>query len=257
MAIYDGKNFKGSIGNVSFRKNGAVTVVQQNPGKGNVKQTAATKRTASRFGEIISPLAKHIRIAFREPVMGFYDGSMVNRMNSAISIIINQHLVSPDSYQFNEQSFSRLNDFDFNLNSLLNRYLLIKPSLNVTNSSIKIELAKFDVSTNVKFPKLFNDCQIQFTIGMFCLRNGLWITKKMDLDPIVKGQGMSRAQTFECNLQSGILYIAVVSLVYTTWNNNRANHKTFHPCGIIGSYMHQGLSEREELKNWLNMDVKL
>ncbi len=36
-AILDGKNLRGSIGNLSFSKQGKNTIVKSKPGKGNVK----------------------------------------------------------------------------------------------------------------------------------------------------------------------------------------------------------------------------
>lgn len=44
MAIFDGKNLKGSIGNLVFSQHGKKTVVKSKPGVGGVRQTAATKR---------------------------------------------------------------------------------------------------------------------------------------------------------------------------------------------------------------------
>src|SRR6476659_7591323 len=98
MAIYNGKNIRGSIGNVSFTPKGSVNIVRIKPGKGGVKQTTATKRSAALFGKVISPFSKIIRDSFFPITNGLHDGSMVNRMNSLISSIIYQHKEDDGSF---------------------------------------------------------------------------------------------------------------------------------------------------------------
>ena len=166
MAIFDGKNLKGSIGNLVFSQHGKKTVVKSKPGAGGVRQTAATKKSASVFGKHISPFAKQIRLAFNPIHQGLYDGTMVNRMNSAVSTVIHQHLENGDDFNFNEKSFQRLDGFDFNVHSPLYQSLLIKPTVSFYENHAEFHLPSFSISKNIRFPKNYSACTLQIQVAL-------------------------------------------------------------------------------------------
>lgn len=62
-------------------------------------------------------MSKIIRDLFLPTHLHFTDGKMVNRMNSVMSTIINQHLHFDGTFSFHTESFVRLRGFDFNTSS--------------------------------------------------------------------------------------------------------------------------------------------
>jgi hypothetical protein len=90
--------FTGKLDNViGYRRNG-VYCVRTMPEK--VRQTAATRRAAQRFG-IASRKGKLIRRAVRPYLDTHYDGTIINRLNRALIQASMHHLQGIQGFQFN------------------------------------------------------------------------------------------------------------------------------------------------------------
>ncbi|TKC10154.1 hypothetical protein FA048_08105 [Pedobacter polaris] len=255
MALYDGKNIKGSIGKLSFRKRDKkTTTIQSNPGKGTMKQTPATKKSASLFGSVVSPLAKHIRHNLQHLVNGFYDIKMVNRMNSDIAIIINQHLQEDRQIVFNQDSFNRLNGFEFNTKSLLIDSLLISPKLSFENSQVQLTFPALKVAKDLKFRVGSNKVMLQIQPVFFCLAKGLWLKPTMQTICLEKGQAITAIQNFNYSFPKGTTCLFGIGLVF--FNGSIAiNDKIFNPAGICASAYNEGTIDETELTGWFKMGL--
>ncbi|WP_316736100.1 hypothetical protein [Pedobacter aquatilis] len=238
MAIFDGKSLKGSIGNLAFSKIGKLTVVKSKPGKGGVKQTEATKKTASIFGMHISPFAKQIRLAFNTIHLGWYDGSMVSRMSSAISTIIYQHIEGENDFDFNHGSFKRLEGFDFNTYSPLNESLLVAPTVTYNNNLVSIETPSFTVSKNIRFPKNSSFCQLQVQVTVIDFKKRNTFNHPIELIDIDKFDKTFDGKNFVLDIQGGDLVIIGIALIFSESKHNEhrvVNGKLFHPAGIVAA----------------------
>lgn len=255
MAILDEKSLRGSIGNLSFSKQGNINVVRSKPGRGNVKQTEATKKSASVFGNYISPLSKYIRMSFHL-LTGFYDGRMVNRMNSDISTILYQSITPEETFKLTKQSFDRLTGFNFNLASVLNKSVLMMPETTFTADEVKVRIPEFAVSKDLRFPPKANTCTIEMQVVQFNLEKGLWMVYPLESVVLKKG-GLSESQTFSFPLPKGTLCLVAIGAVYHDPYKMVLNSKTFNPMAIVASGFNPGIALEEEVKNWLYMSVKM
>lgn len=257
MALYDGKNIRGSIGDVSFRKiDKNTTTVQSNPGKGNVKQTENTKKSASLFGRLSSPFAKHIRFNLKNLVNGFADRKMVNRMNSAISTIVNQHLEADGNIVFNADSFNRLKGFEFNVNSLLVDSLLLLPQVDYEADKVHIRFPAFKVSKNIKFPENVDQVSIQIQPVFFNLKLGRAKRGQTHFLELNRSDTMKEAVTFSADFLAGSVCIIGIGLLFRD-QLGIANDKLFNPAGICAAHYKEGNIAEEALEDWYRTGFRL
>ncbi|RZK58105.1 MAG: hypothetical protein EOO91_08895 [Pedobacter sp.] len=257
MALFDGKNFRGSLGHLSFRRYDETTsTVSQKPGKGNVKQTANTKKSASLFGSLVSPFAKHIRFHFKGLVNDFDDRQMVNRMNSAISIIVNQHLELDGKIVFNTESFNRLKGFEFNTNSLLVDSLLLMPRVAYEDEKVNITIPSFKVSKNIRFPENTDKVSIQIQPVFFNLGKALGFRAQTQYIDLEKGQGVTAEQTFSYDFPIGSFYIFGLSLLFSS-NKTTVNDKKFNPAGIFAAGFKEGIADDTVPEGWYETGFRI
>lgn len=258
MAIFNGKNIKGSIGPISFTQRGNVSMIRSKPGKGGVKQTAATKSKASLFGRIISPFSKLWRQSMAPLHLGFYDGTMVNRMNGAIATLINQHVKEEGGFVFKADDFSRLNGFDFNSNSPLNKSFLINPKIEIKDAVLTLLLPKFDVAKNLKYPRNAAVCELNFQLVLYSTHTGHWQIQNAINLQISKSQAIQDAKNLDFNIPKGCLAILGCSITYTAANSKiLLNDKSFHPAGIVTAIYQEGDAVIDFSAGWTLLGVKL
>lgn len=258
MAIFNGKTIKGSIGPVSFTQKGNISIIRSKPGKGGVKQSPATKVKASLFGKIISPLSKLIRQAFAEIHLGYYDGAMVNRMNGAISTLVNQHVNEEGNFTFNEDSFNRLNGFDFNLLSPLNKSFLILPKVTLRHDTLHLAIPQFEVSKNLRFPHKATNCQMNMQLVLFSIQTGHWQIQAPINLPILKSQSIQTAAKWSFQIPEGCLAVLGATITFTKSNSqNILNDKSFHPAAVLAAFYYEGESLTNFDQSWMLFGVKL
>jgi len=240
MAIFDGKNLKVSIGNLVFSQHGKKTVVKSKPGVGGVRQTAATKKSASVFGKHISPFAKQIRLAFNAIHQGLYDGTMVNRMNSAISTVIHQHLENEDEFNFNEKSFQRLEGFDFNIHSPLYQSLLVKPDVFFYENHAEFCLPSFSISKNIRFPKNYTACTLQIQVALINKAQHRTFFYPIDHILLHKYSRIFEGIKLSYDFGSGELVLIGIAMQFSESSaliHQCHNGKLFHPSGIVAAWL--------------------
>jgi hypothetical protein len=258
MAVYNGKNIKGSIGNVSFTPKGAIHIVRIKPGKGGVKQTAATKRSAALFGKLISPFSKLIRNSFFPITNGMHDGTMVNRMNSSISSVIYQHREDDGSFNFNADSFLRLRGFNFNIHSSLDKSLLFPIQILEKDREMSVLFPEFNISKNFKFPKKSRSCVLSLQIAHFHLSSGKYRIFTPEKLIINSNATVQHAVTFNYPIIKGSLCLAGISLLYENDSGPfQVNHKGFHPSAIISASFYSGDAKKEDLKHWSDSKIMI
>ncbi|MCY1531073.1 hypothetical protein D9M68_662860 [compost metagenome] len=250
MAIFKGKNLKGSFGNITFSRQGDSHIIKSKIT--NIKQTAATKKTASVFGRYISPFAKLIRRSFDEVVNGYADGSMVNRMNSAVSMLIYQYIDEDGNFHFQENSFNRLRDFNFNLSSPLDKTLLVKPLITFTTGMVEIKWPEFRLAKNLRFPPNATRCRIHFCCTRFCLAQAKWDVRDMEEIMIQKSQLTTVEQIFQYPMPEGCLFLLAMGISYSGANlKSTLNSKRFHPAGIVDVHYLPGTPQAAEIDKWM------
>ncbi|QNK62560.1 hypothetical protein H7F33_18805 [Pedobacter sp. PAMC26386] len=260
MATRKGNFITGSIQNVVFKKRGNKQTMQSAPGKGGVKQTKATKKVAIQFGKA-SSLGKHIRFMFREPIFGFYDGAMINRLNIELHAILrNSYRKEANFYQFSVDSFSKLQGFNFNIKSQLNQNFWLEPESSLTANLLKITLPELKIPEQLKFPENTISCEITIATNFFCLSKG-YIHKSAILQilTINNDQFIPGKHEFDFAVPDGCLCIATISLKYFTRKYTSTllfNNKEFNPAEICAAYVTPGTFAPQNITDWDRVDNK-
>lgn len=260
MARIDKKFIKGTIGPVVYKKYRKLQVMQGRPTFTPESQTKGTKEAASAFG-IASKLAMSIRENLYPMVTDFFDGTMVNRLNSEIIHILNQSMDRKTrKYLFNPDSFNRLNGFEFNMASPVRDNFLVQPVLSLNNQVLNIHIPEIHVPQSIKFPRVDVSCRVGLAIGFFDLNKG-----RMRLGDIQSTDIKYNFETFavpaidfDFEVEPGCLCVTMLSMQYfkTTFAGSLGfNTKTFNPVAILKSFLSEGVPDPNPAK-WKKMEFK-
>ena len=244
MAIFYGKNIKGSLGGMVFSQVGDITVVRSKPEE--VKQTAATKRAAAIFGKYISPFARVLRRALTPVHKRWYDLKMANRMNSQISTILYQHRQVDGTFLFNTQSFDRLAGFNFNVGSLLGNSLLKYPTIWWGDGKFSIHVPQY-LSKDIRYPLGISHCQLTISVDYFNLEKGTHSFSELPSFGLIRHQDGPSEEDFEFDFPAACLAVVSASVLFVgnhSSNSTMFNNKAFHPAGIIATRYHHAPGEK-------------
>lgn len=261
MARIDGKFITGKIGATVYKKYRNKQVIQQSPIFNPSSHTASSKITAKIFGKA-STLAMTLRDNLNPITTNFTDGEMVNRLNSEVIHILNQcKNIEKGFFDFHNDSFDRLNGFEFNQRSLVRNIFHIRPELAITANQLKISIPEMRLPQEFNFPKEIGNCMLSFGLGMFDLTNGQYhfnpiqsteITYKYKPDVIVP-------QQFEFEIEPGCLCIVVISLQFlrnTFAGKMFYNTADYNPVAILKAFIADGEAALTKAINWNTMDFQ-
>lgn len=145
------KAFSGLVGNLVFRNVNGKQIVVSRPT--NVKQTSATKRSASEFGSC-SRWAKQLRIGLTPFLVGLTDGAMYQRFTTAVYNAIKNNTAVPQGERTPLNSdMKALEKFEFNAHSpfAANFLPVISAEQNADKEAL-ITLAAFEPKREMIFP---------------------------------------------------------------------------------------------------------
>jgi len=169
MATINSKGqLSGTVGPYSFRVVNGKAIVQSKPGRNNVKQTEATKSSASDFGKA-SYTAKQIRLALFTILQNMTDSRMHIRFATKVYETALSAIELPKGKKlFADGNFSVMQNFEFNSNSLFSRYATIKPQATLNAlGQIQLSIPKIYPRNEVLFPIQASDCQLCFMVSAF------------------------------------------------------------------------------------------
>lgn len=242
MGKFDGKQIIGMVGGLVFKKgrNGK-TIIQS--GGGPVKQTKATKTASGIFGKA-STLSKAIRVDLSVLINGFYDGAMVNRLNTQNREILEQcYDKDTKQYTFKADSFSRLAGFEFNAKSPLSKNLWVEPQLTLTGNQLTLSLPAMEINEQLKFPVPCNVCEIKVALAFYNLEQGVHKQSVFQVLEVHTDQPLLPAHDFTFEVPDGCLCVMGMKLGYATLKDNIKiikNNKAFNPAGLCGAVVTPG-----------------
>ena len=254
MAVKKGKFISGSMGNVVYKEINGVQVMQSKPGKGGVRQTPATKESASIFGKA-STLASFFRGRMHHVINDNADGLVVSRFTTAVSSVI-RHCYSPQTktFHFEKDSFQSLIGFDFNIKSPLQKSMWLMPESKLAENKLTITLPELKTHEELKFPKGTNLCEIKICVLLYRLEEGMEyksaIVKTVE---ITSDLAILEEQDIEFNIPEGCFCIAAIGLHYYQVDQNVTtdrNSKIFNPAAICAAYNNEGTFNPEEPQRW-------
>lgn len=254
MAIRKGNFLIGKLKNHAYRKVKEKQIVQTAPGKGNVKQTADTKKVAYLFGRA-SMLGKFVRHMAEEQIFGFHDGPMVNRLTKTLQQILLQYYpVGNETHHFKEDSFATLKGFDFNIDSPMSKSLWAEPVSSLSGLELKVTLPEINIAEEIKFPKDCEHCIITLGTKYFDLEKG-YIRLSLDSRKIEvnKNQVKLEAQDYNFQLPEGCLCLTSISIQYFHQKHQLTvlyNHKLFNPAQICNAVVTPGTFVYHQQNKW-------
>ena len=229
----------GTVGPVSFRVLEGRQILQSKPGKGNMKQSKATKATAFDFGNA-SWLSKKIRIALSPLLLGFTDSKMYYRFTAliyrhSVKNITLDSLENPENDAFLQENY-----FECNFNSPFVEYCKLQPLIKLdTDGNVVVSLPEFHTSEKFRFPD-------SASTAVFCLLatvinpedgSETWADvlkfSITDLNTVIPAQQWeipAIAKNQWLVLTAAVLYYKNDRFI----GNVGMSSKDFHPCAVIG-----------------------
>jgi len=252
MAKFDGKNLRGAVGAVVFRVVNGVQIISAKPTE--VRQTEETKRAASTFGEG-SSLSCQIRDDFRDGIIKLFDPNIHDRLLSILNMIFNRSRDRETlKYFFDENSFSSLLNFDFNINSPLKKQLPSETKTVVENQRLTIAFPNGEKVAKLKFIKDSWKCEIKVHVRFYRLKEGLKTMKNMEqtLEIMKYEDNDLRAKEFVFPVPAGCLCVVSMFLHYHGYPGI-INTKKMNPGAICYAGETPGIFEENESFLWSPM----
>lgn len=235
MGKFDGKQIIGVVGNLVFKKGiGHSTIIQRKPY--TVKQTKNSKVSAWIFGKA-SSLSKMLRQEFLAITSDWYDGRMVNRMNTLNRAILSHcYNEQTKAFVFQEDSFRRLEGFEFNVKSLFDNYFWAELRVELDGTSLKLTIPEFETNKQLKYPGKANTCKLRIAIGLYSFEQRLQRELLFRMIDIDQNQAVVPEQEFVFEVPEGCFCVLGLSLEYFYQYDDvktSLNGKTLGPAKLI------------------------
>jgi hypothetical protein len=254
MARRIGRHFVGKVGTINTRLYRGMEVMQSNPGRGKVKQTANTKKAAGIFGKS-SALAATFRTGLKPVINGNYDGEMISTFTGMMRTIVQQcYNVENSTFNFEKDDFNSLVGFDFNKRSPLLKNMWIAPTAELSNNILRITIPALKIGDDLKFPERTNLCKIKVVMGIYNLTEGyLHNYTPIQLINVNAEDDIVESQHLDFDVPAGCVCFAGIGLNYYTLAQNiahQANNKDFNPAAICGVFVNDGEWEMGRVADW-------
>lgn len=231
------KAFSGMVGNVVFRIRDGKQIVQSRPA--TVKQTSATKRSASEFGSC-SKWAKQLRIGLTPFLVGLTDSTMHSRFTATLYNAIKHNTNVPQGERTPlNTNMESLQGFEFNTHSPFANYF--KPTITAelnANKEVTVSLLAFDPQADMVFPNGCTTAKLALYIyatDLKDLENTLVFHSLLPIDKRTTVAAQNLLTTTP--LPEGWFALASVKLLYYTPNvlteSNYLNTKEFSPAMVV------------------------
>ncbi|WP_158795445.1 hypothetical protein [Pedobacter sp. L105] len=205
---------------------------------GKVKQTEKTKKCSTVYSLAIQ-LSSDIKTQFSERLHKFQDGTMHNRMNSEISKILYDSRDGEETkFEFTENSFDGLSNFEFNTNSKLIDFLRVKPSVNLTGNNLVVSLPELKIPAKLKFIPESKFCKLNVYVALLRLNNPKPKAVKSQSVLVDINQGILNAHKFQFKVPDGCVCLVGVFLDYFYILEEYKvllNNKDFNPSAICAA----------------------
>ncbi len=231
------KALTGLIGNVVFRTVNGKAIVQSRPA--NIKQTTATKKSASEFGSC-SRWAKQLRMGLQPLLVGMTDSTMHSRFSTQLYNAIKSNTAVPQGQRTPLNSaMDALVGFEFNTHSPFATHFspTIITELTSANELI-ISISAFDPKTDMLFPTGCHSAKlVVYVLTSDCLEG----SRSLEFHALltIEKNTPINAQTLltTAPIPTGQLVLATAKLLYFTPNplteSNYLNTKVLSPAMVV------------------------
>jgi len=232
----------GTVGNYSFRVLNGKAIVQSKPGRNRVKQTAATKSSASEFGTA-NTLARQVREMLYPLLQDLSDSKMYNRFATALyGVLLGCTSLPKGKRTLLDGNLEDLAHFEFNSASPFSKYCRVQVQAVLDGQGqIRITTASFNSRQNVAQVETATDAILVFLVTAFDPHNGEESYSKLFQCPFrLDGNAIAAQEWTTAALREGQVAIASAALFYYRGNNLvgpvRLNSKQLHPSAILKAF---------------------
>lgn len=231
------KTFSGMVGNVVFRNVNGRQIVVSRPA--NVKQTNATKKSASEFGNC-SRWAKQLRSGLTPFLVGLTDSQMHQRFATAMYNAIKSNTLLPIGQRTPlNTDMDSLNGFEFNTHSPLAAYFkpTVDAQLNADKEAV-IALPEVDPNTEMTFPGGCTNAKLLAFVIATDFTDTTTPLVFHSIIPINKNSALPAQELLHTTpIPEGYFVMAAVKLLYYNPNllteSNYLNTKDFSPAMVV------------------------
>ncbi len=253
MARIIGKYIRGAVGDVVFKTHGDIQILQARPRKKKSRQSKKTKKAASIFG-LASSLAAEFRRKLSALVTTFYDGTMIFRLNTEVLQSLRQaNNPETNTFHFLNDSFVRLDGFDFNIKSPLYNNLLLLPEVEISSPVVTVSLPGLEMSKDLKFPVDIVFCNVLIGCSFYDIAGLHTKTEFVSFLAENKKGTCTLPQRWEFELHPGCVCITAISLQYIKSGlagDTIVNSKTFNPAAILKALVLDGEVDNAVTEKW-------
>lgn len=261
MAIQRGRFLYGSIGPLTYRVVDDQQIVSGKIKKGTTKQTKLTKKSAGVFG-LGSNFCADIRDSISGQLNGLADYLMDKRLAGLMnSILQGCRNAETETFDFEEQSFSRLKGFEFNINSKLQYRIAKLPEVSLEGGVLSVSMPVLSIPGQLKFPPKSFYCKIGISVSLFRIKEGK--RKKMPFYQkieVTRNKEFTEAQVLKFDIPSDCLCITSIFLDYGAAEKNgwrMMNTKDLNPACILDVRFAPVMDGVKDNIRWTNMHQPL
>ena len=259
MGKLDGKHLTGLIGGVVVRRGKNGPILSSRPG--TKRRTLAEKQAAIIFGKA-SKLSKKIRDDLSGIYGDFKDGGMVNRLVTLNRQVL-EHCFDSETqtFDFEQDSFSRITGFELNNKSTLINYLWVNPTVALNDGQLTVNLPEINIPEQLVFPGNTTLCRVNIAVSMLLLSAG-YLRDTVDIDlEIDASLATFPAQEWSFAMPEGCLCVVGTGLQFYNIQGQYRNsygNPPFAPAAICGAVYRPGTyNEPIDYRVWQAMDLRL
>jgi len=257
MAKKNGNFISGVLGPLIFRVLNGVQHVGQRTSAGTIKHTDETKRSSGTFA-LGSSLSAKIRVTVKELLLGLSDSDAKNRLNGSLAhILANCRIPKSTNYQFDRDSFSGLQGYEFNARSPVSRLISAPLPVTLADGTVKLKLPRLEITGQLKFPYKAFQCKISVSVSLFRLRDGLY-QDQAQTQTVAFNYHMQHTDPHEFKFAVPKACLCIVSLFLVYESAGRRgmkliNNRNFNPGIICAALMTEGKYEGGDGITWREM----
>lgn len=245
MARFDGKHFRGKIGDTSYKVYREQQVVSGASTKAEFVRTEPIDRSSNLFGKV-STLNSYIRMYMSALYDKFHDGEMLGRLNASTNLAMNSVFNEEQlTFSFTPDTFNRLAGFEFNIKSRVADVFLAHLAVTYTEGKVSILIPELIVSKQIEFPSASTKCRVIFSRTHFDLEHGYGQDSESNHITVVKDKTLALIppQTVEFTTEPGCLCLIGIGFHFykeSFIGEVMINNKEFSPVAILSAYMIEG-----------------
>jgi len=186
-------------------------------------------------------------------MQGLADGGMINRLNSKVlKAISSNKLLERGKRDLHGADFTHLENFEFNINSPLQKYLMVKPTVAVDeNRYLHVHVPQINVKKDLRTPDRYTVATIKTMVVAFSFKKLFYHTCGTHEIAIRNTVKVQEASDWTCPVQMPPDCVVLVTMLlqYTHtvpfMDTITLNSKELSPSAIIAAFETPDGPERE------------